>query len=183
MSIVFTISETIRLGESSISNRVCEQLDGLSQATTYTTRPRRSAEDEGFIFTSPDIFQRMIESQEFLEYTNILGNFYGTPCRCLQEARDRGNDLIIKVDERGVAQIKQKVPDAISILVLHTSSEQQASATGSTVDQLLLYRLAEAARAALQRSDKFDHIVANDRLEESASQVVGIIRTERSRRS
>lgn len=184
MSIVFTISESLRLGESSVADRACEMLDGLELAIPYTTRAPRGAEDDGFVFTSRDIFERLVASQEFLEYQNIFGNYYGTPRRCLQEAEDNSNDLLIKADERGVAQIKQKLPDAISILVLHGSSGQHEHATGSIVDELLLHRLQKASRLfEMQNSDKFDHVVAKDALEETVNEVVAIIRSERSRRS
>lgn len=181
MSIVFTICETFSPGESSVAGRVCELLDGLDLATPYTTRQPRSAEDDGFVFTSQDIFERMIAREEFLEYVHIFGNYYGTPRRCLQEARDNRDDLLIKVDERGATQIKQKLPDAVSILVLHASSGQHEPSPRSYVDEALLYRLREASQ--MLNPDKFDHVVTNDRFEENANQVVAIIRSERSRRS
>lgn len=184
MSIVFTISETFRPGESSVADRVRELLDGLNLAIPYTTRRPRGAEDEGFVFTSQDVFERMIASEEFLEYVNTCGNYYGTPRRYLQEARDNGNDLLIKADESGVAQIKQKLPDAVSILVLNTSSGQHEHATSSTVRERLLHRLDGASTSSkMPNPDKFDHVVATDRLEENTNQVVAIIRSERLRRS
>ena len=184
MSIVFTISETFRPGETSTADRAHDLLDRLDLAIPYTTRRPRSAEDEGFVFTSQDVFERMIASEEFLEYVNTFSNYYGTPRCDLQEARDNGNDLLIKADESGVAQIKQKLPDAVSILVLHTLSGQHERATGSTVDERLLHRLyEESQQSQIPSPDKFDHVVANDRLEESVNQVVAIIRSVRSQRS
>ena len=184
MSIVFTISETFRPGETSTADRAHDLLDRLDLAIPHTTRPRRSADDNEFVFTSQDVFERLIASQEFLEYVNILGPYYGTPSHYLQEAQANGNDLLIKVDENGVAQIKQKLPDAVSILVLHTLSGQHERATGSTVDERLLHRLyEESQQSQIPSPDKFDHVVANDRLEESVNQVVAIIRSVRSQRS
>ncbi len=181
MSIVFTICETFSAGESSVAGRVCELLDGLDLATPHTTRQPRSAEDDGFVFTSQDIFERMIAREEFLEFVHIFGHYYGTPCQCLQESRNNGKDLLIKVDQRGAAQIKQKLPDAISILLLHASSGQQKASTGLNVEESLLCRIRKASQ--ILNRDNFDHVVANDRLEENANQVVAIIRSERSRQS
>jgi guanylate kinase len=182
MSIVFAICETFRLGESSVADRVRDQFDGLELATLYTTRQPRSGQDDAFVFTSQDIFERMIAREEFLEHSWILGNYYGTPHDCLQEAQDNGNDLLIKVDERGAAQIKQKLPDAVSILVSHSSSGQHELATAPIINELLLYRRLREASQMLN-PDRFDHVVADDRLEESVNQVVAIIRSERSRRT
>jgi guanylate kinase len=184
VSIVFAICETSRPGQSSVADRVCELLDELDLAIPYTTRPPRSAEESGLVFTSRDVFERLIASQEFLEYVELFGNYYGTPRRYLEEARGNGNDLLIKIDHRGVAQIKEKLPDAVSILVLLTPQGERERAARSITDELLLNHLYEVSRTfQMQHSDKFDHVVANDRLEETANQVVAIIRSERSRRS
>ncbi len=86
MSIVFTICETFKLGESFFADRVREQLDGLELAIPYTTRQPGSAQDDAFVFTSQDIFERMIAREEFIEHSQILGNYYGTPHDCLQES-------------------------------------------------------------------------------------------------
>ncbi len=76
-----------------------------------------------------------------------------------RKAQDNGNDLLIKVDERGAAQIKQKLPDAVSILVLHSSSGQHEKATVSIVNELLLDRRLREASQMLNHH-KFDHVVA-----------------------
>ena len=140
-----------------------------------------SAEERGFVFTSQDVFERLIAGQEFLEYVDIFGNYYGTPRHYLQEAQDKGNDLLIKVDERGVEQIKDKLPDAVSILILHTSFGKNEQAIASIVDEVVRYRLHQASQTL--HPDKFDHVVANDRLEENVNQVVAIIRSKRSPQS
>jgi guanylate kinase len=124
----------------------------------------------------------MIAREEFLEHVHIFGNYYGTPHHCLQEARDNGNDLLIKVDERGLLEIKQKLPDAVSILVLHSSSGQHEPKAASIGDELQLDRRLHEASQMLN-PDRFDHVVSTDRLEDSVNQVVAIIRSERSKRS
>jgi guanylate kinase len=105
MTIVFTISEAFGSGRSSVVNHVCKLLDGLDLATPYTTRTPRIADnrDSEFIYTSREAFELMIAREEFLEYASVLGNYYGTPHHSLQQARENGRELLIKVDESGVA--------------------------------------------------------------------------------
>jgi guanylate kinase len=184
MTLVFTISETFRPGESSVADRVCELLDGLELAIPYTTRPPRSADDDGFIFMSREVFERLIASDEFLEFVDVLGNYYGTPRHHLQKARDNGNDLLIKVDEHGTEQIREKLPDAVSILVLYGPPVPHEHTTGSTVDEHLLYRLYEASSSRRKLNpDRYDHVIADSRLEKAAEKVTEIIRSERLGRS
>jgi len=74
MSVVFTICESSTSGESFVARRACELVDRLDLATTYSTRQPRTAEDDAFVFTSRDMFERMIAADEFLEYVHIFGN-------------------------------------------------------------------------------------------------------------
>jgi guanylate kinase len=182
MSIVFAISGAFRSGKSSVVNRVCKLLDGLVLAISYTTRTRLTIEEEGseFFFTSHEVFERLIASEEFLEYESILGNYYGTPRHYLQQARDNGKDLLIEVDDRGVAQIKQKIPDAVSILVVPGEPARETHTFGSVMEP----RIQAALLAALVPSfDKYDHVIVNNRLEDTANKLIEIIRSERLRRS
>lgn len=167
MNIVVAISEVSRPGASSVAERVCELIDGVELAVPLTTRLPRSAEDDGFVFTSQDVFERMIASDEFLEHVEILGQRYGTPRRSLQDARDNGNDLLIRVDERGVSQIKLKLPNAVSVLILHASEQHEHASIAN--EHLLYRRLQEASTLSQMRNpDTFDHVVTDDGLEESA---------------
>jgi guanylate kinase len=86
MNIVVAISQGSGPGASSVAERVCELIDGVELAVPFTTRLPRSAEDDGFVFASQDVFERMIASDEFLEHVEILGHRYGTPRRSLQDA-------------------------------------------------------------------------------------------------
>lgn len=182
MSIVFTISSTSGSDRSTIAHLVCKLLDGLDLAISYTTRPHLvDKRDSEFFFTSRDTFELMIEREEFLEYVSSFGNYYGTPSHYLQQAREKGKDLLIQVDDSGVVQIKQKIRDVISILVLPRQSAQPA---GSNSDDVPLYRLRKASLPSQMPSpDKYDHIIANDQLEETVNKIIEIVRTERSRRS
>jgi guanylate kinase len=169
MSIVFTISEVFGSGQSSVVNAACKLLDGLDLAIPYTTRPPRIADnqDSGFVFTSREVFEQMIAGEEFLEHVSIFGNYYGTPARCLRQARENGKDLLVKVDGRGFAQIKQKIPDAVSILVVPGQSSKGP----------------HAFHPKMPNPDEYDHVIVNDRPEDSTNRLIEIIRSERLRRS
>ena len=60
----------------------------------------------------------MIRKDEFLEYADVFGNYYGTARRFLREAERAGNDLLLDIDVQGAEQIKRKIPDAVSIFIL-----------------------------------------------------------------
>jgi guanylate kinase len=193
MSIVFIISEIFGSGRYSVVNPVREVLDGLDLAIPYTTRTSGVAENQnrGFVFTSPGCFELMIAREEFLEHVNILGNYYGTPYKFLQQAQENGNDLLVQTDYSGVEQIKTKVPDAVSILILPAQSARattrpsSASSPSSTTlfRELLLPSVQEVfSQRQLLHHDLYDHIIVYDRTEDGVGSLVEIIRKERLHR-
>ena len=58
-------------------------------------------------FVSREEFERMLAEDEFLEYAEVFGNYYGTAKRFLREATARGHDLLLDIDVQGAAQVKR----------------------------------------------------------------------------
>jgi guanylate kinase len=192
MSIVFIISEIFGPGRYSIVNPVREVLDGLDLAIPYTTRASGVADNQnnGFVFTSLRCFELMIARGEFLEHVNILGNYYGTPYKFLQQAQDNGNDLLVQTDYSGVEQIKTKVRDAVSILILPVQSAKATTVSNSTIPssatllrELLLPSVREVfSQRQVPHRDRYDHCIVYDRTEDGVGSLMEIIRKERVHR-
>ena len=164
---------------------VSRRLSDLDLAICWTTRNPFDVNDEdsGLFFTSRKEFERMIAEEKFLEYVSICGNYYGTPHDCLREARESDKDLCVKVDDRGVEQIKQKTPEAVSIVVVPGNSARDIKTLDSTIDPRLLSFLQELSLPSrLQGRDKYDHIIITNNHQESADRVVEIVRSERRRK-
>lgn len=194
MSIVFTISGAFGSGVSSVANLAYKLLDGLDLAVTYTTRPHmEDKEDTEFFFTSRGVFENMIAREEFLEYVSVLDNYYGTPTHYLQQARENGKDLLVQVDDRGRAQIKEKVADTVSILILPGGSARRKRTLGSVADpklpsfvrEVLLPSLLQEVPfpSQMPNTGDYNHVIVSDRVADSARRVISIIRSERLRRS
>jgi len=183
MSIVFAVSGTSGSGRSSIAHLACKLLDGLDLATSYTTRKRLVDKgDSDFVFTSRETFEHMIERKEFLEYASSFGNYYGTPIHHFQQAREKGHDLLIQVDDEGTQHIKETIPDAVSILILPGRAAHDPHEPGSTIEPTALSHFQEASlQIQTPNRDKYDHVIVNDRLEDSVNRLAEIIRSERSR--
>src|SRR5579863_2717658 len=124
--IVFIISAPSGSGKSTLTNELRRIVPNLDFSISYTTRPPRGSEQSGreYFFVSRDEFERMIREDEFLEWADVFGNYYGTAKRFLREAQACGHDLLLDIDVQGAAQLKQRLPDAISIFVLPPSREE-----------------------------------------------------------
>jgi len=118
--LVYIISAPSGSGKSTLVTKLLKLVPELDFSISYTTRSARGLEQNGkqYYFVSRDEFERMIRADEFLEHANVFGNYYGTARRFLREAEQKGHDLVLDIDVQGAQQIKEKLPDAISIFVL-----------------------------------------------------------------
>ena len=169
-------------------------LDGIKKrgypqhyAVTATTRPRRKGETDGvdYHFVSKAEFEKMIEKGELLEWANVYGNLYGVPKSELQQALDKGRDVIVKVDVQGAATIKKTVPQAVFIFLAPPSMEDlkkrlKQRKTESSVDLELRIK---AATEEMNSFPMFDYIVVNhkDGIGQAISQIESIITAEKCR--
>ena len=128
--ILFIISAPSGSGKSTLVNHLRSLVTGLDFSVSYTTRAPRGSEqpDREYHYISRAKFQEMIEQGEFLEWADVFGNYYGTACRSLTDAQAAGKDLLLDIDVQGAAQVREKMPDAVSIFVLPPNPETLADA-------------------------------------------------------
>lgn len=187
MSMVFIISAPSGSGKSTLVSELRKTLANLYFSISYTTRSPRGSEQNGreYYFVSRDEFERMLKADEFLEHAEVFGNYYGTARRFLREAQTRGHDLLLDIDVQGAAQIKTKIPEAVSIFILPPSRDElerrlvrRSHAEGVTSDEVIQRRLHTASQE-IENWTKYDYILVNDRLEESIDQLKAIVLCER----
>lgn len=184
--IVFIISAPSGSGKSTLVGRLLSDVSRLLFSVSYTTRAPRGQEKHGedYFYISRDQFTAGIAAGEFLEHAEVFGNLYGTHRDILDRARRQGCDVVLDIDVQGAAQLKSRVPEAVSIFILAPSRqilEQRLRARGEDSNETIARRLRDAARE-IQNYGAYDYIVINNDLNESAQTLAGIVRAERARR-
>jgi guanylate kinase len=186
MSTVFIISAPSGSGKSTLVERLLNELPGLTFSVSYTTRSPRGREIDGgeYHFISREEFEVRIDREEFLEYAEVFGNYYGTHRAVLEEASRRGLDLVLDIDVQGAAQLKERIADAVSIFVLAPSREvleQRLRSRGEDREEVVRRRLANAARE-IREYDRYDYVLVNREVEPAVETLKSIVRAERVRR-
>jgi guanylate kinase len=187
MTTLFIISAPSGSGKSTLVEMLRKLVEGLDFSVSYTTRPPRGSEQNRreYYFVPRSEFEAMVARGEFLEHADVFGNYYGTARRFLEEAKQKGHDLLLDIDVQGAAQVQKALPEAVSIFVLppnHESLEWRLRHRGTDSESVICRRL-DTARREIENYDKYDYILVNDRLEESADLLKGIVLWERARRS
>lgn len=176
--IVFVISGPSGSGKSTLVSKLLE-LPNMMFSISCTTRRPRATESPGkwYDFVSEEEFDRMVREDAFLEYACVFGKHrYGTPRKWLDLARERGQDLVLEIDVQGAAQIRRKLPQAVSIFIVPPSREElerRIVGRGQDSKEEIARRL-ERARAEMRSFSEYDFIVVNDDLERAGREVQAI---------
>jgi len=145
----------------------------------------RAGEDNGvnYYFINREEFLMKIDNDDFLEYAEVYGNFYGTPKSKVFEILEQGKDVILEIDIQGALKIKSAYPEGIFIFILPPSMEELKSRItnrGSETPESLKTRL-EAAYDEISFASKYDYAVVNDTVEEAVKKIESIIIAEKCR--
>jgi guanylate kinase len=185
--ILFIISAPSGSGKSTLVNEVRKQLTGIEFSVSWTTRPPRGSEQDGreYHFTSREEFERMLAADQFMEHAEVFGNYYGTACSSLEEAQREGHDLVLDIDVQGAAQVRAKMPEAVSIFVLppnprvlRTRLRNRSRAEGVENEEEV-YRRLNAACKEIENYREYGYILVNDVLDRAVAQLEAIVRAER----
>jgi guanylate kinase len=187
MSNVYIISAPSGSGKSTLVEKVRPLIPGLDFSISYTTRQPRGNEQNGreYFFVPREEFEQMIRRNEFLEYAEVFGNYYGTAKRFLEQAQKTGHDLLLDIDVQGAAQIKRKMPEAVSIFILppdRRTLETRLRNRSLDKEEVIQRRLVTASRE-IEKYPEYDYILINDRLEDSIEALKAILLAERLKRS
>lgn len=183
---IIVVSGPGGVGKGTIVDALARRDPGLTLSRSWTTRGQRPGEpDDAYVFTDPQAFEERIAADGFLEWTEFLGNYYGTPVP--DERSDGGladgGDLVLEIEVDGAQQVKRRFPDAVVIFVLPPSraeQERRLRARGDPGDKVLA-RLKKAEEEEPVGRDLADHVVVNDDLEQTIGELMTIISAERAR--
>lgn len=185
--ILFIISAPSGSGKSTLVSELRKQVSGVEFAISWTTRAPRGSEQHGreYNFTTREEFSRMMDEGVFLENAEVFGNFYGTARQSLEEARAAGHDLLLDIDVQGAAQVRARMPEAVSIFVmppnpriLRTRLRNRSRAEGVVNEEEVYRRLNEASKE-IENYREYGYILVNDVLDKAVAQLEAIVLAER----
>ena len=174
---IFILSGPSGVGKDAVFSNLKRRAAFLNFVVTTTTRSRREGEEEGvdYHFISTSMFEHLRGEGEFLEWSCVYGNFYGVPKRKVEEAIQRGEDILLKVDTQGAEKLKKMFPSACTIFLLPPSLEElrrRIDGRGEIPDKELRM---EKAKQEMACGHSFDHVLINREVERTSEDTVIII--------
>jgi guanylate kinase len=181
--LLVVISGPSGVGKDTLIRRLLEHDSNLRYSVSFTTRGPRRGEVDGvnYSFVTRDRFQKMVDEGAFLEHAVYDGNLYGTLKERVDDARDAGHDILLKIEVQGAEQVRDRAPDGLYIFLAPPSTDE--------LDRRQKHRNSESAEAMASRrtiadremtyASRYDHVVVNDDLEHAVAEVLALIREAR----
>ena len=178
----FIISGPSGVGKSTVLSALLEKRPNLYFSVSATTRDPRPGELDGihYHFMDVDSFRKWIAMDQFLEYAEYVGNFYGTPKRFVDEAMEQGKDVILDIEIQGANQICAKRPETVRIFIAPPSwveLERRLTARGTDSQEVIQSRLLRA-KVEFQTAHTYDYFVINNTVEEAVEELNAIMTAE-----
>ena len=182
---VIVVSAPSGAGKTTVVTRVLNELDGLRFSVSHTTRAPRPGEKDGVEYHFIDVaaFERLRDTGQLLEWALNYGHYYGTGVAELERARRDGVDLLLDLDVKGAAQVRNKIADAVTVFVLppsYADLERRLRGRGQD-DEASIRRRLDVAREELSFYHAYDYAVINDDLNSCVESMKTIIRAARFR--
>ena len=178
----FIISGPSGVGKSTVLSALLEKRPNLYFSVSATTRDPRPGELDGihYHFMDAESFRKWIAMDQFLEYAEYVGNFYGTPKRFVDEAMEQGKDVILDIEVQGAIQVTSKRPETVRIFIAPPSwkeLERRLTARGTDSPEKVQKRLLRA-QVELEMARDYDYFVVNDTVENAVNELRAIMCAE-----
>lgn len=176
------------VGKGTVRKKVFEKLgDKLYFSISMTTRGIREGEVNGqdYHFITREQFLKELDRDNLLEYNEYVGNFYGTPKDVVFDKINQGIDVVLEIDVNGAKQIKEKVPNCVSIFVAPPSFDAlKERLVGRNTDSIeVIEKRLKKAEIEIGLAGTYDYIVINDEIEQASNEVISILESEHLRAS
>lgn len=163
---------------------IAEHGEDYALSVSATTRGPREGETDGkdYFFVTKDVFEKMIDDNELIEYARYVENYYGTPKKYVMEQLSAGKNVILEIEIQGALKIREQFPDTRLLFVTAPSAEELKNrliGRGTETKEVIDKRLKRAVEES-QGIEEYDYLVINDDLLDCTNRLHSIIMNERN---
>ena len=184
---LFIVAAPSGAGKSSLVNAVLAREPGIALSISFTSRAPRPGERHAqhYHFVDKAEFERMIAAGDFFEHALVHGDYKGTARQSVEPQLAAGKDVLLEIDWQGARQVREKMPDAVSVFILPPSKdalETRMRNRGQDSEETIARRLA-AAREEMSHYDEFDYVIVNEHFDAAAAELRAIFVAQRLKRA
>lgn len=164
---LYIISAPSGAGKSTLCTMMRNKYNNIEYSISYTTREPRQNEVNGkdYYFVTIDKFKEMISKDQFLEWAEVHGNYYGTSREIINLALENGIDIFLDIDPQGAMQLKEKLKDKAVFIFLTAPSidelRNRLNKRGTEESHVIDKRISNAMKE-ITYFNNYDYVIIND---------------------
>ncbi len=179
---LFVIAAPSGAGKTTIVKALVARNPELRFSISYTTRQKRRTEVDGvdYLFVDVDRFETLRDEGELLEFAEVFDNFYATSRSQVEKHLAEGQDVILEIDWQGAQQVRESMPECVTIFILPPSLEEleRRLRDRRTDSPEVIDRRLRDAMSDMAHWDEFDHVIINDKLEQAVTDLENVLAGE-----
>lgn len=178
---ILLISGPSGCGKSSLLKEVYKTIGNYYFSISTTTRAPREGEQDGvdYLFVSKEEFKKDIAMDNFLEWAEVHGNYYGTSLKPINKALEEGKLVIFDIDVQGFEQVisNEKLRALTTTVFITTPSlnelENRLNGRGTDSKEVIEKRVLNAKKE-IGYIGRYDYFIVNDELQTAAKELTAI---------
>ena len=180
---LFVVVAPSGAGKTSLVTKLLAADPHIRLSVSFTTRAPREGEvnERDYHFVDRASFERMIAANEFLEYAEVYGNYYGTSKRWIESEIAGDHDVLLEIDWQGAQQVRRLFPDVVGIFILPPSFAElrkRLESRGKDAPEAIERRMA-SAREEISHVLEFEYIIVNESFEVALSDLISVVHATR----
>ena len=179
---LFVIAAASGAGKTTLVHALTRKHPELRFSISYTTRKKRRTEADGvdYLFVDEQEFARLRDEGALLESAEVFDNFYGTSRDQVERYLAAGHSVILEIDWQGAQQVRESMPDCVTIFVMPPSIEElerRLRNRRTDSDEVIARRLRDAL-SDMSHWDEFDYVIINDELDQAVADIEAVLAGE-----
>lgn len=185
--LLIVLSGPSGVGKGTVRKRIFDDPHTFYKySISMTTRQMREGEQDGvdYFFKTREEFEKLIEADEFIEYAEYVGNYYGTPVQYVKDTMNAGHDVFLEIEVEGAKQVRKKFPDALFIFLAPPSLDhltERLIGRGTESKEKIESRVKEAKKE-VEMMNLYDYVVVNDEVDLAKDRIQSIVEAEHLKR-
>ncbi|HID81073.1 MAG TPA: guanylate kinase [Chromatiales bacterium] len=182
---LYIISAPSGAGKTSLVKALCEQMSGIGISVSTTTRAQRPGEENGvdYWFVDQQTFEQKQKEGDFLESARVFDHFYGTSKSAVETQLTAGEDVILEIDWQGARQVRELMPEHVSVFILPPSREvleTRLRSRGQDSEDVIARRMQDAVQE-ISHYNEYQYLIINDDFATALSELRCLVMAQRQK--
>ena len=181
---MFVLSSPSGAGKTTLTKKIAENNKNFTISISHTTRKPRSNEINGrdYKFVSVQEFNTLVKENNFFEYANIFGNYYGTRKKPVLELLSLGRDVLFDIDWQGTQQLKRiKSLSLVTFFILPPNIQalKKRLLNRHKGQEELIEKRMDNFNEETSHWNEYNYVFVNDDLDTCYEKILNVIKSEK----